>query len=114
MRRLLAKWILNSLALWIVSEILKGVEISNLTTLLIATAFFGLINATIGLFIKIITLPMQILTLGLLTFVINGFLLYIVSALVSGFVISGFGTAILAAFLLSIVSSLLTFIFKGI
>lgn len=114
MRRLIAKWILNALALWLVSGILKNVEISGLQSLLIASGLIGLVNATIGLFIKIITLPMQILTLGLFTLVINGFLLYLVSALVPGFVIQGFITAIIAAILLSIVSSLLTFIFRSI
>lgn len=114
MIRLIARWILNALALWVVSGILKGVEINGLTSLLVASAFIGLVNATIGLFIKIITLPIQILTLGLFTLLINGLMLYLVSALVPGFTIHGFLVAIIAALLLSIVSSLLTFIFRNI
>ena len=65
MLRLLLHWILNALALLIVSHFVQGFEVSNLVSAFIAVVVIGLLNATLGLFLKIITLPLGILTFGL-------------------------------------------------
>src|SRR6266403_2067068 len=65
MLRLLLHWILNALALLVVSHFLQGFEVSNVVSAFIAVVVIGLLNATVGLFLKIITLPLGILTLVL-------------------------------------------------
>jgi len=74
---------------------------------LIAALVIGLVNATIGLLLKIITFPLAILTLGLFWFVINALMLELAAYLVPGFHVRDFKAALLGAILLSIVSSLL-------
>jgi putative membrane protein len=74
---------------------------------LIAALAIGLINATLGLLIKILTFPLTLLTLGLFWFVINALMLKLAAALVPGFQVRGFEAAFLGAILLSVVSALL-------
>jgi putative membrane protein len=74
---------------------------------LIAALAIGLINATLGLLIKILTFPLTLLTLGLFWFVINALMLELAAALVPGFQVRGFEAAFLGAILLSVVSALL-------
>ena len=73
--RLILNWLLSALAVWIVSRLVPGIYISGPTAALIAALAIGLINATIGLVLKILTFPLTILTLGLLWFVINAIML---------------------------------------
>ena len=81
--RLLLHWVLSSaLAVWIVANIVPGIHITGWTTALIAALVIGLINATLGLLLKIITFPLTILTLGLFWFVINALMLELAAALV--------------------------------
>lgn len=68
--RLLLHWILSALAVWIVAKIVPGISVSGPTAALIAALVIGLINATLGLLLKILTFPLTILTLGLFWFVI--------------------------------------------
>ena len=69
--RLLLHWVLSALAVWIVAHVVPGITVSGPVAALIAAAAIGLINATIGLVLKIITFPLTLLTLGLFWFVIN-------------------------------------------
>jgi putative membrane protein len=71
MLRLLLHWILNALALLIVSHFVEGFEVSNIVSAFIAVVVIGLLNATLGLFLKIITLPLGILSFGIFFLVIN-------------------------------------------
>ena len=74
---------------------------------LIAAAVIGLINATLGLLLKILTFPLTILTLGLFWFVINAIMLELAAALVRGFYVRNFVAALIGAVMLSLVSSVL-------
>jgi putative membrane protein len=74
---------------------------------LIAAAVIGLINATLGLLLKVVTFPLTILTLGIFWFVINALMLELASAFVRGFQVRGFVAAFIGAIVLSIVSSVL-------
>jgi putative membrane protein len=87
--------------------ILPGFQVDSIGTALFAAVIIGLINATIGLFLKIITIPLSILTFGIFLLVINGLMLMLASSLVSGFNVAGFWTAFFAALILAIVSTLL-------
>ena len=70
--KLLLNWLLSALALLIVSHFVPGFHVSGLLPALIAAVVIGLLNATVGLFLKIITIPFSILTLGIFLLVING------------------------------------------
>ena len=105
--RLLLHWILSAVAVWIVAHIVPGISVSGPVAALIAAAVIGLVNATLGLLLKIITFPLTILTLGLFWFVINALMLELAAALVNGFYVRGFVPALIGAVMLSLVSSVL-------
>ncbi len=105
--RLLLHWIVSALAVWIVARIVPGISVSGPVAALIAAAVIGLVNATLGLVLKILTFPLTLLTLGLFWFVINALMLELASAFVRGFQVRSFEAAFLGAIVLSIVSSLL-------
>jgi len=99
---LLVHWLLSALVLLLVARLVPGFRISGLGSALIAVIIIGLLNATLGLLLKIATFPLTILTLGLFLLVINAIVLKVVAALMPGFSIQGFLPAFLAAILLAI------------
>ena len=105
--RLLLRWILTAVAVWIVANLGLGISVSGPKSALIAALVIGLVNATLGLLLKILTFPLTILTLGLFWFVINALMLELAASLVPGFHVRNFFAAFVGAILLSIVSSLL-------
>ncbi|MFQ6031994.1 MAG: phage holin family protein [Candidatus Zixiibacteriota bacterium] len=110
MKAFLLKWFITALSIFIVANIFGIIHIENLKALLLAALILGILNAILRPFLVILTLPITILTLGLFTLVINGFLLYAVSGLVSGFEIASFWKAFWAALLISIVNALINFL----
>src|SRR5215470_12638907 len=104
---LLLHWLISTASLLIVTYIIPGIQVRGLGTALIAAIVIGLINATLGLVLKILTFPLTLLTLGIFWFVINALMLELASALVPGFHVQGFGAAFIGAIALSIVSSVL-------
>lgn len=105
--RILLHWILSAIAVWIVANVVPGIRVNGPVAALIAAAVIGLINATIGFILKILTFPLTVLTLGLFWFVINALMLELAAAFVRGFYVRNFVAAFIGAILLSIVSSLL-------
>jgi putative membrane protein len=106
--RLLLNWLLSALSLLIVSRIMPGFHLRGFTAALIAALVIGLVNATLGLFLKIITLPLTFLTLGLFWWVINAVMLLVASALLSpDFVVTGFWPAFWGAIVLSLINMVL-------
>ena len=105
--RILLHWILSAIAVWIVANVVPGIRVNGPVAALIAAAAIGLINATIGFILKILTFPLTVLTLGLFWFVINALMLELAAAFVRGFYVRNFVAAFIGAILLSIVSSLL-------
>jgi len=99
-------------AVWIVAKIVPGISVSGPMAALIAALVIGLINATLGLLLKILTFPLTILTLGLFWFVINALMLKLAAALVPGFQVRGFIPALIGAVVLSLVSSVLQWLVK--
>lgn len=110
--RLILHWLLSALALIIVAYLVPGFEIpGGIKAALIAALVFGLVNATLGLLLKILTFPFILLTFGLFWFVINAFMLMFASHIVSGFYVRGFGAAFIGAIVLSLVNMLLRALF---
>ncbi|HVP51352.1 MAG TPA: phage holin family protein, partial [Terriglobales bacterium] len=88
--RLILHWILSAVALMIVAHLVPGFYIRSFGAALIAALVIGLVNATLGFFLKVLTFPFIILTLGLFWFVVNALMLIVASKLVPGFVVTGF------------------------
>jgi putative membrane protein len=107
MSALLLHWLISTASLIIVAYIVPGIEIRGLGTALIAPIIIGLINATIGFFLKIVTFPLTILTLGLFWFIINALMLQFAAAIIPGFYVSSFWSAFFGAIILSLVSMVL-------
>jgi putative membrane protein len=105
--RLLLHWVISALAVWIVAHFVPGISVDSATTALIGALVIGLINATLGLLLKILTFPLTILTLGLFWFVINAVMLELAAAVVRGFYVRNFIAALIGAVMLSLVSSVL-------
>lgn len=104
--------LLSTLAVCITAYILPGVHITSFWSALVAAVILGIVNGLILPLLLIITLPLNILTLGLLTFVIIGFLVMAVSAIVPGFHVDGFWWALVFALVLTIINSFLHSIAK--
>jgi putative membrane protein len=99
-------WLLSALAVWVVSRLVPGFHVAGLAAALIAALVIGFVNATLGLVLKIITLPLTILTLGIFWFVINALMLEMASAVVPGFRVDTFLSAFEGAIVLSLVNML--------
>lgn len=104
----LLRWGLNILAIILTAAILPGFKLT-IWAAIVGSLFLGIINAVIRPLLLILTLPLNIFSLGLFTFIINAFMLWITSATIRGFDIQGFGWAILAAILLSIISFIISY-----
>src|SRR3989339_363125 len=102
--RLILRWLINAGALMAIAYYLPGIAVSGFYSALIAALVLGLVNALIRPILLILTLPINILTLGLFTFVLNALMVWFVSTLVKGFTVEGFVPAFLAALFLWVVS----------
>ena len=107
MRKLLLNWLLSALGLLAVAHIVPGFVLSGFLAALLAAVVVGLVNSTLGLFLKIITFPLTVLTLGIFWIVINALMLELASWLVPGFTVNGFAPAFLGAVVLALVNLLL-------
>ena len=104
---LLVRWLLNALALAVVAAVVPGIHADGVAPTLIAALVLGILNAIVRPILLLLTLPINILTLGLFTFVINAVMLLLTGSLVRGFTVDGFGAALLGALVLSLASFLL-------
>ncbi len=110
--RLILHWVLSALALLFVAHLVPGFHVAGFVPALIAALVIGLLNATVGLFLKIITFPLSILTLGIFLLVINGVMILIASAFVPGFHVTGLGPAFWGAVILALLGMLIRAIVK--
>jgi len=104
---IIIKWLINTVAVTIAAFLIPGVKLTGLGAALLAAVVLGLVNAVIKPIFIILTLPINILTLGLFTLVINALMVLLVGKLVPGFEVSGFGWAMLFSIILTIVSAIL-------
>ena len=110
---LIVRLLINTGALILVSRFIEGIRVDTFTTALIAALILGIVNAIIRPILVILTLPINLITLGLFTFAINAALLLLVANVVEGFVIDGFASALVAAVILWIVSLITNTFFHG-
>ena len=107
MKGLLIRWLFLTVAILASAHLIEGIEVKGFWSALFAAAILGVLNALFRPVLIILTLPINILTLGLFTFVINAILVMMVSGVVGGFEVHGFWSALLGSLVISIVSWLL-------
>ncbi len=101
---ILTRWLIITAAILLASWLVPGITVESVWTAIFAAAILGLINTFIKPVLIILTLPLNILTLGIFTFFLNAFLLKLVAYLIRGFEVKGFLAAFLGALIISIVS----------
>lgn len=111
---LILSLLLNALALIITSKIVPGFTVEDFTTAILAAIVLGVINTIIKPILVLLTFPLTILTLGLFSFVINAVVLYLAAFFVKGIIIEGFIPALLAAIVLSVISTALSMLLKDL
>ncbi len=104
----LLRVVVNALAIMLAASIVPGIAVEGLVSALAAAVLLGLINAFVRPVLLILTLPITLLTLGLFLLVLNGFCFWLVAWLVKGFHVAGFGSALLGALVVSVVSWIVT------
>ena len=102
MTRLLLNWLISAVSLLIVAHVITGFTVTNFQSALIAAVVIGLVNSTLGLVLKFVSFPFILLTLGIVSLVINALMLMLAANFVDGFSVSGFVPAFIGSILLSI------------
>ena len=105
--RLGISWLTNAIVLAVVAGLLSSVHVRNLGSLLAAAAVFGVLNTVLKPFLRFITFPLAILTLGLAWFFVSMLMLVITRDIVSGFQLHGFGTLVAATLIVWVVNMIL-------
>jgi len=108
MRGIIIRWLILTAAITIASYLFDGIVVAGFFSAVGAAAILGILNAFFRPVLIILTLPINILTLGLFTFIINAILLKMVSGVIGGFQVHGFWSAVFGALVISIVSWLLS------
>jgi len=104
---IIAVWLVDALALWIVAQLIPGIELRGFGAALGATIVIAVVNGTIGIVIKFLAFPLTLVTLGLFLLVINAFLLKLASLFTPGFKVHGFLSAVAGSVVLSFLGWLL-------
>jgi putative membrane protein len=112
LRNAIIRWFVNAVALGAAEFMFPGIIFHRIRDLLIAAALFGILNTIIKPILIVFTLPINILSLGLFTFIINAFMLALTAAFLSGFEVSGFWSAVGGAIIVSLVSIILNLILR--
>ncbi|MDT8444132.1 MAG: phage holin family protein [Desulfuromonadales bacterium] len=108
MTGLLVRWLILTVAIMTAAYLFAGIHVSGFGSALFAALILGILNALFRPILFILTLPINILTLGLFTFVINALLLMMTSGVIGGLVVDGFGSALFGSLIISLVSWLLS------
>lgn len=101
---IITRWLIITMGILVAARLVPGIEVDALTTAILAAAVLGLINVFIKPVLLILTLPLNILTLGVFTFFLNAFLLALVAYFVKGFKVQSFSAALLGSLLISVVT----------
>ena len=107
MHGIIIRWLTLTFAIIVTAYLVGGIEVSGFWSALFAAGILGILNAFFRPIILILTLPINILTMGLFTFVINAVLLKMASGVISGFNVEGFWPAVFGSLLISVVSWLI-------
>jgi putative membrane protein len=104
---------ITAFALWIATELVRGIEVRGVLSLFLAALVFGLVNAFVRPVAVLLSLPLTILTLGLFLLVVNAAMLGLAALLVPGFRVESFGAALLGSIVVSVVSWIAARLFAG-
>jgi len=107
MKWLMTKWLILTISIMIASYLIEGIKVSGFFSAFFAAAILGILNVFFKPVLLILTLPVNILTLGLFTFVINAMILMMASGVIKGFYVSGFWSAVFGSIVISIISWIL-------
>lgn len=110
--KLLLKWLIMAVSIVIAAYFIPGVRVGSFLSAVWVALFLGVVNVLVRPVLILITLPINILTLGLFTFVINAALILLASSVIKGFEVSGFWWAVLYSIVLSIVNYLINLIIQ--
>ena len=113
MTKMLAHWILSALCLLLVAHFVPGFFVRGFGTALIAAVVIGLVNATIGMLLKIITFPLTIVTFGIFWLVINALMLKFAALFVPGFEVRGLWPAFWGGLILSLLNMIVRQVLKN-
>ncbi len=113
MKSFLLRWFINTISLFAVVNIVSGITVSGWTTTIVAGLVLALMNAFLRPLILLLTLPVNLITLGLFTLIVNASLFYLASFMVRGFEIAGFWDAFLGALVFSVINFLLNVMIKN-
>lgn len=105
--QIIVNWLISALVVLAVAYLLPGVSVSGFFVALVVALVLGLVNVFVKPLVVILTLPINVLTLGLFTFVIDTLLIMLVAALITGFSVSSFWWALLFSLILSVVNGFL-------
>jgi putative membrane protein len=108
MKGLFIRWLILTAAIMFASYVIEGIVVKGFFSALLAAAVLGILNAFFRPILIVLTLPINILSLGLFTFIINAMLLKMASGVISGFEVYGFWSAVLGSLLISVVSWILS------
>ncbi|PKN64964.1 MAG: phage holin family protein [Deltaproteobacteria bacterium HGW-Deltaproteobacteria-15] len=102
--RIFMRWLILTAAILVASYVIEGIEVKGFLSAFLAAAVLGFLNAFFRPILILLTLPINILSMGLFTFVLNGFLLMMASGVISGFEVRGFWSAVFGSLLISLVN----------
>ena len=107
--RLGISWLTNAVVLAIVAAVLSGVHVAGVGALLLAAAVFGVLNTVLKPLLRLVTLPLAVLSLGVAWFFVSLLMIVITKAIVSGFAVHGFWTEVAATLIVWLVNLALDF-----
>ena len=113
MKAFLLRWLITTIAVAVAAKLVPGIHVATAWDLILAALLLGIVNAFLRPILLLLSLPLILLTLGLFILVVNALMLELVSGIVPGFTVSGFGSALIGSILISIVSWILSAFFKG-
>lgn len=111
--RLIVDILVRALILLLTTYLVPGFVIDSLASALLVVIVLGILNVLVKPILLLLTLPINILTLGLFTFVINALILYLAASFVPGFRVSSFGAALFAALVIAVLSGVFSAVFKS-
>ena len=107
MNGIFIRWLTLTVAIIFTAYLVDGIHVSGFLSAFLAAAMLGILNALFRPIALLVTLPINILTLGFFTFVINALMLKMASGVISGFQVQGFWSAVFGSLMISIISWLL-------
>ncbi|KKQ78622.1 MAG: hypothetical protein UT02_C0061G0007 [Parcubacteria group bacterium GW2011_GWC2_38_7] len=109
---MILRWLINAIGLLAIGYFIPGIEVSGLYSAMVLVVVIGLVNAVLGMVLKLITWPINILTLGLSNLVINAIILGLVAKYIQGFDIQVWWAAVLAAIIYTVVTTFSSWLYK--